>query len=356
MSAPPREPPEAEFRNLVDAVIDGQATPEEQQRLEDRMRVDPTLLNYYADRLVLHAELAESVRPLRVELVQQRRIVIEGEGPGRQVLFGETHEARIGGRQNLIALPDRTPVPWYRRMGILAGLALAALILAAFGLVRMLRPAAASASPPPVLVLRNGGFEDDRPSDDPAGRSESILEWDDYFPCPDSGVYDLEKYSHGKLKAHGGRNAVRLRADRPAWITQRLNLADGSPLLARKGMVVQVHGWALLDAEPSRQDSIEISLRHVASTHPTMIQYVADSGEITLKGGTWQPFSIRFALSPLSLVTAVKHKEWGDTTTPTLDIEGKALSLSIDNFYNPTVILDDVSAELMDPGNSVPAK
>ncbi|MBN8459525.1 MAG: hypothetical protein J0M04_16980 [Verrucomicrobia bacterium] len=354
MTHPSGDPPNDEFRNLVDAVIDGHASPEEKQRLEDRMREDPVLLEYCAGRLVFHSELAESVRPVRIELVQQRRIVIDGEGPDRQVLFGETRETRIGSRPSLIRIPDRERLPWYRRGGFIAGW-LAVGLAAALGSWFVVRDRQAPVNAPavlPQLILRNGGFELDPASDDPEGRSDTIRDWDDFFPCPDTGAYDLEKYSKGKFKARGGHNVARFRSNKPGWITQRLNLADGSPLLARKGMAVVVRGWAYLEDEPSQQKSIEISLRHVASTHPQMIQYVADSGYVSLKGGSWQPFSIRFDLSPFSLKTEVKHKEWGDHTNAALDLDGKALSLSIDNFYNPAVFLDDLTAELLDPGGA----
>ncbi len=354
MTHPSGETSNEEFRDLVDAVIDGHASPEEKQRLEERMREDPELLEYCAGRLVFHSELAESVRPVRIELVQQRRIVIDGEGPDRQVLFGETRETRIGGRPSLISLPERAPLPWYRRAGFIAGwlvVGLAAVL--GFWFFPWDRQAPVKAAPVfTQIVLRNGGFELDPASDDPEGRSDAIRDWDDYFPCPDTGAYDLEKYSKAKFKARGGHNVARFRPNRPGWITQRLNLADGSPLLARKGMAVVVRGWAYLEAEPSEQKSIELSLRHVASTHPQMIQYVADSGDVSLKGGAWQPFSIRFDLSPFSLKTEVKHKEWGDNTNAAHDLDGKALSLSIDNFYNPAVFLDDLSAELIDPGGT----
>lgn len=349
MSDPKSRMIDAGIPGLIDAVIDGVATEAEQQKLEGLLKSDPAVMDECARRLFFHAELAESVRPLRVELIHKRHIVIDGEGTDRQVLFRETRESRIGGRENVIALPER-PEATNRasRKGIgfiLSTVVLAGALIAYQSSEKQIQAIAA----PAEVDLRNKGFEDDLLVGNRSAFSETIQDWDDFFPCPNAGVYDVERWYKGRFSAHSGRNAVGFDASRPGWVTQRLRLKDGTSLLARRGMVLQVHGWAYLDASSPEQESLEVSIRHVASTHPAMVQYVAASADLGITGGFWQPFTARLELPSPSLVTEAKHKDGSEESAPTVDLEGKPLTVSIDSYnLGSVLLLDDVSVELVD--------
>lgn len=102
------EEPDEELRQLVDGLIDGALSVEEQARLEERLRDDPDAAEFCAQRMKFDAELAECMNPTRFELVQSRRFVVEGRGEDRRVMVKQTQEAHIGRKGEVQVLPERT--------------------------------------------------------------------------------------------------------------------------------------------------------------------------------------------------------------------------------------------------------
>lgn len=88
--------PDESLRALVEGLIDGTLSVDEQEQLEARLRDDSSAVDYCAERFALHGELEEITDPLRFELVQSRRVLIEGRGRGRTVTVGQSHAAQIG--------------------------------------------------------------------------------------------------------------------------------------------------------------------------------------------------------------------------------------------------------------------
>ncbi|MDQ8189024.1 hypothetical protein [Roseibacillus persicicus] len=90
--------PDDEVVGLVDGLIDGHLDEESQRRLEELLKSDPRLADYCAERILFNSKLADLVAPSRLELIQNRRLLIEGNGEDRRVVVGQSQMAQIGGR------------------------------------------------------------------------------------------------------------------------------------------------------------------------------------------------------------------------------------------------------------------
>jgi hypothetical protein len=118
----PLSPLDAELWSLVEAVVDGTATPSERERLEARLRAEEPARQFYVAYLDLHAQLqwrtrGESVQPLKTKQVRS-----------------EWQEALADALDALPAMPQnrRRSRPVFR---LLLGSAAAASLLLAVGLI-----------------------------------------------------------------------------------------------------------------------------------------------------------------------------------------------------------------------------
>lgn len=140
--------PDDELVSQVDGLIDGHLDPETQRRLEERLRHDPAAADYCAERILFHSKLSEMIGPSRLELIQNRRLVIEGHGDARRVIIGQSHTAQIGGHASPLGLPGGPVQPAARKdtiLWVVLGSMMVLLALLAFLVLRK------EAAPEPTL-------------------------------------------------------------------------------------------------------------------------------------------------------------------------------------------------------------
>lgn len=319
--------PDAELADLVSKYLDNRLASGERDRLETRIRQEPAALAYLAKRLRFEAYLRETIQPQRMEVTESRRMIMEpgADGPEwsveqqRSVRIGRPHES-----QN-IELHRRR-----KRLMFSGGILLAFLTAAWFLWPR---------TPPPSPALRNSDFEATDLSLSPEGQTFALEDWQDVFSCPDAELVEVNRHSNGNTFAKSGKNAARLRND--AYLTQRLQYNDGSPVKAADGLALRLSGWVWTEA-PDRK--IEAALRVIASGRPNTIQYEACKASTTLKEAGWQHFTIELTIQG-SLMREPFWVEPVGQAKPVLDLTGRELFLSIDSRSPEPIFVDDLKIE-----------
>lgn len=154
---PSEQPPESgELIELVDRYLDQRLDETQGKRLEALLRDDPRARQYCAGRIRLHAELHSLARPLRIEIHEDRNLVIEQAGGVSTVTASHSNRVSVApspGRGEISAR-KRTAGWW------LAALALAALVPTAWWVHLGRQEAARQQSPAlAIAALENASFE-----------------------------------------------------------------------------------------------------------------------------------------------------------------------------------------------------
>ncbi len=154
---PSGQPPESgELIELVDRYLDQRLDATDGKRLEVILRDDPNARRYCAERIRLHTELHSLARPLRIEIHEDRNLVIEQTGGVSTVTARHSNRVSVAPSQGRIEAPATS-----RRIGWwLVALALAALIPTAWW-VHMGRQETARQQSPALSItaLENASFE-----------------------------------------------------------------------------------------------------------------------------------------------------------------------------------------------------
>lgn len=154
---PSEQPPESgELIELVDRYLDQRLDEADGKRLEAILRDDPGARRYCAERIRLHTELHSLARPLRIEIHEDRNLVIEQTGGISTVTAHHSNRVSVApsvGRGETPANNRR--ISWW-----LVALALAALVPIAWW-VHLGRQEAARQKLPPLSIatLENASFE-----------------------------------------------------------------------------------------------------------------------------------------------------------------------------------------------------
>ncbi|MEO5715444.1 MAG: hypothetical protein ABIT37_18340 [Luteolibacter sp.] len=334
--SPDEDPPDGELQQLVSRFIDQSLTETQRDRLEQRLREDPNAEKYCADAIRFEATMQEALNPQGLEWEETRRVVfdIKNGAPAWSVQRQQTIRYGDSDRSLISRVAGRSRKWW------LAGGAVA-LTLATIGGVVAYQIHASTFS------LRNGDFEAMDLSQSPRGVDRSVLYWQDYFSNEGTELCEVGRVSGGKFYAKSGRNAVRLR-DR-AFINQLILNKAGSRLKAKPGERVTVSGWCY--NQGSTNYSLRASLRFVASGYPDMIQYEAANVAIPLEDGGWHHFKMDLVLPNDLLRKPSDLSKNIEGTAPPIDLEGKELTLSLDNRSPGGVtFLDDLDIEVSTPG------
>jgi len=131
---PSEQPPESgELIELVDRYLDQRLDETDGKRLEVMLRDDPSARRYCAERIRLHTELHSLARPLRIEIHEDRNLVIEQTGGVSTVTAHHSNRLSVGpslGRGEasarkrnaawwLVALPLAVlvPIAWWLHLG-----------------------------------------------------------------------------------------------------------------------------------------------------------------------------------------------------------------------------------------------
>ncbi|MCH1510432.1 MAG: hypothetical protein L7T84_14585 [Akkermansiaceae bacterium] len=128
------EMPDPELIYLVDGIIDGTLSIPEQRQLENRLKEEPEAAEYCAQRLTFDSELSECLNPVRLELTDNRQLIIERHGKSQKMLVTHTKGAQIGsnGREGFLGLPQQPISPGGIRL-LYLWLALIPLMLVGLG-------------------------------------------------------------------------------------------------------------------------------------------------------------------------------------------------------------------------------
>ena len=327
--------PDAELADLVSRYLDNRLDAAERTRLESRIREDPAALVYLAKRLRFEAYLREIINPLRVEVLESRRMIMEAGVDGPEWSVEQQWSVRIGRPNEALTLQHSQR----RKRWLLGG----GILLTALTATWLLWPRKESPPPAalPFVVLRNADFEATDLSLSPLGLTSALVDWQDVFTCPDADLVEVNRFSKGKTFAKSGKNAALLRQD--GYLTQRLQHNDGSPVRAADKLSLRISGWALTESLPC---NIEATLRVIASGRPTTIQYDACKSTASLTETGWQHFTIDLKIEG-SLMREPFWVERPDQPKPLLDLTGRELFLSIDSRVPGIILLDDLKIEAM---------
>lgn len=328
--------PDADLADLVSKYLDSRLSGEERTRLESRIQREPAAMDYLAERLRFEATLRETINPQRMEVLESRRMIMEPGADGPEWSVEQQRSVRIG-RQDEPLTVDISPIGKHRSRWLVAGGIL--LFALTFSLFAWLRNQAAPAAP--SLVLKNADFEATDLSLTPQGYTSTLVNWQEAFTCPQVELVEISRISNGAIFPKSGKNVARLQ---PAgYLNQFLHLSDGSPLRARDGLTVRLHGWAWIDSD--FPETMSASLRVVASGRPDTILYDACRVSFTLDAKGWQKFRVDLPVAG-DLMRTPYWVEPRVTTKPPLDLTGRELCLSIDmDGTRSTILLDDLRIE-----------
>ena len=154
---PSEQPPErGELIELVDRYLDQRLDETDGKRLEAMLRDDPCAKRYCAERIRLHTELHSLARPLRIEIHEDRNLVIEQTGGVSTVTAHHSNRVSVApslGRMEASA--KKGHAGWW-----LVALALAVLTPAAWWFhLRRLDTARQQSPALAVAGLENASFE-----------------------------------------------------------------------------------------------------------------------------------------------------------------------------------------------------
>lgn len=325
--------PDSELEHLVSRFLDQTLTPEEAKRFEQRMSTDPDAVAYCAQELRFDARLQEAISPQSLHMEEVRRTVFKSEGGKSGWLVERRQQLRYGMDDILDAPPRSFKIRWY--------LALFVIVIAfvSVGLITYERWGR--------FNLRNGDFEAMDLSRGQQGVSLSLLHWQDNFYTTEAELCEIARVSKGRIYAKSGHNVARLTGR--AFLNQLLLNRRSQPLKAAPGLVVVVRGWYFCEAPAT--PALRMSLRHVVSGYPEMIQYEAANRTIDLGGGGWHSFEIKLDVGKDLVRQPSDLNAEATQPPPSIDLRGRDLSLSLDGRVSSGfLLLDDLEIEVLHDG------
>jgi hypothetical protein len=330
-----------QLTRLVDAYLDGSLTDAEKLKLEKELEKDE-VQNYFVERLHFHAELFESQQPLRVELTQKREVVFEVKDGLPMFSKREVKSVRIGNpkTEKFVDLVTARSNRYF--LLLLLGSSVALLVVVFLLQLILNQNVERDVISHPNLLLRNSSFEDNDLSEEVDGFSYSIFEWQDHFLSQRAGVIRPEVYIP-EIKAPDGSNVAYMSPG--SFLTQRLLLSDLSEFKAKKGMKLRLLG-KIRTLEIPQTPILRCAIRVVKGIHPEMLQYEPALAVYTEISDTWRDFSIEFDL-PQENMTLLPSDYSGQSTdhARAWNVEGKGLTLSLDNRGGGELLLDCVKLE-----------
>lgn len=325
-----------ETDRLIAAYLNGTLSEEDRAAFEQSTRENPDALHRAAEAVRFEMLLADAARPDQLELVQQRRVVID-RASGRPVAVESTQRVGSPG-----AMETAPPAPKPRGYLLAVSLATAALAGVAIWLAiqdrQRVEPLAVSAAWQP-LPLKNHGFETPDLGTPPAS-SETIPAWQDKFSTPNAKLLALPPGA-----AHGGKQVALLAPG--GHLKQFLNDAAGQPVVFEPGRKLRVSGWVKPEGPVAGHAQVfHLALHHVDER---LLQYVVRYQVVPLDGGGWRRFSVEFTVPAQD----VFEPSYGKTTNLLATVTGRQILLSITNIsFGERIpvpfLLDDLAVEMME--------
>jgi hypothetical protein len=235
---PSEQPPgSSELTELVDRYLDQRLDEAAGKRLETLLRDDPGAKRYCAERIRLHSELHSLARPLRIEIHEDRNLVIEQAGGVSTVTAHHSNRVSVAPSQGRIGAPAASrPSGWW-----LVALALAALIPSAWWVHQTRQDAVRQQLPAlSIAELENSSFEAETLKDGEI--RNSVVGWETSTSKRQAAVANPGKSRSGGLHLPQSEaqlsspQVLSLTIDRLAeagWVRQRIyaETADGAKRL-----------------------------------------------------------------------------------------------------------------------------
>ncbi len=224
---PPEQPPESgELIELVDRYLDQRLDEVDGKRLEVMLRDDPRARRYCAERIRLHTELHSLARPLRIEIHEDRNLVIEQAGGVSTVTAHHSNRVSVAPSQGRIEAPAKS-----RRIGWwLVALALATVVPTAWWVHLGRQETARRQSPTlSIAALENSSFEAETLKEGEI--RNSVVGWETSTNKRQTSVVNPGKSLGGGLHLPeseaklGSKQVLSLTIDRSGeagWVRQRL--------------------------------------------------------------------------------------------------------------------------------------
>lgn len=229
---PPELPPESlELVELVDRYLDQRLDETQGKRLEDLLRNDLRARRYCAERIRLHTELHSLARPLRIEIHEDRNLVIEQAGGVSTVTARRSNRVSVApsaGHERTTGI--RRP-RWWWALPVVAALASVALW------VRLAGTGAGGQSVPALSItaLENASFESEKLKDGEI--RNTVVGWETNPGSKQTAVVNPGKGLSGALHLPETESLLASpqllsiaidRAGEAGWVRQRLYGRSGS--------------------------------------------------------------------------------------------------------------------------------
>lgn len=329
-----------ELGELTAGYLDGTLNDEQRARFEQLLRENPAALSRVGDAVRFDVELRDAMNPDHIELIEQRRMVID-RVTGKPVLVEKSQRVAQRGEWLLSqeASGKRSKRGW---------LALLLLIPLAGGAVWLLaRKQEAPVASAPVLTwqtlpLKNEGFEKKMMTPGGAVDLTTLPNWEDKFSTRNALLMNKD--------AHSGSQSAQLKPG--GHIKQLLERSEGVPLNFEPGLRVKVSGWIKLLSPPDEKHHIlRVDLHFVDEK---LDQYAVNYDLIALAGAAWQPFQVEFTVPD----QAKFKPSWADPFKgEALSVHGRQILLSLYNdsvskSFATDVLMDDIKIEWASPATA----
>lgn len=323
-----------ELSELTAGYLDGTLNEEQRTRFERVLRENPAALAHVGDAVRFDVELRDAMNPDHIELIEQRRMVID-RVTGKPVLVEKSQRVAQRGEWT-----DATQKSVSRSKK--GGLALLLLLPIAGAVAWLLTrqpeqlPVVEQSPVWHVLPLRNADFEKKIMTVGGAVDFMALPSWQDKFTTPNALLTNKG--------AHSGSFCAQLKPG--GHIKQLLERSEGVPLNFEPGMKVKVSGWIkLLKSSDDKHNTLRADLHFVDEK---MRQYAVNYDLMAFSGGGWQPFQVEFTIPDQAKFVPAWY---GDVTKDEAqNVRGRQVLLSL---YNDTVaksyatdlLIDDVKVE-----------
>lgn len=328
-----------DLNELTAGYLDGTLNEEQLARFERHLREDSAALARVGDAVRFDVELRDAMNPDHIELIEQRRMVID-RVTGKPVLVETSQRVAQRGewQQQQETGKRKKKHGW---LLILALLLVAGIL--AWWLTRKppVQPPAAHASHDTQWVaipVRNADFE--KPVMTPHGALDYAVMpgWQDKFTTHNARLTNQE--------AHSGSIAAYLRPG--GHIKQLLERSDGVPLNFEPGMKLRVSGWVKqVKGDVEKHNALRADLHFVDEK---MRQYAVTYDLMAFSGNDWQVFQVE-----LTVPNQEKYlPAWdGDHTKEEAQkVRGRQVLLSLFNdtafkSFATDLLIDDVKVEVL---------
>lgn len=329
-----------EIDRLVAAFIDGTLSEGDRASFEKQVRENPQALARVAEAVRFEVELSDAANPDQLELVEQRRTVID-RTTGRSILVESSQ--RLGPVGPLESPAKRISARRWRWMALIAAVGSAGLIAWWLAGRTYQVPTAVPLKAPStgweLLPLKNPGFESPALGREPAS-SFDLAEWQEKFKTHNAKLIAIPQGG-----AHGGYQVAALAPG--GHIKQSLFDSSGAPLVFQPGIKVRVSGWvAPTGPMEARVDGLIFALHYIDDE---LRQYVVVYRILGVDGGGWRHFSVELEVPEQDYFEPSYYTK---ETNPTASVRGRPILLSITNttsfmLVKQTFSLDDLKVEVL---------